>query len=180
MQRMALVVVAHAVEMLLHRAGCRVGARHFNRHRVLQVAVGQALDLRRESGRKQQRGALLGQVAQDALQVGQKADVQHAVGFVQHHVFDLVQHRAFSFDVVQQAARRGHQHFNAGFELQRLGFHVHAAKHHRRAQVGVLGVGLNGLGNLVGQLACGQQHQRTHRMPRWGRGRVLVREHTLQ
>jgi hypothetical protein len=71
---------------------------------------------------KQQRRALLGQVAQDALQVGQEADVQHAVGLVQHHVLDLVEHRVLGLDVVQQAARRGHQHLDARFQLGVCGF----------------------------------------------------------
>jgi hypothetical protein len=100
---------------------------------------------------------------------GRKADVEHAVGLVEHHVLDLVEHRVLGFDVVEQAARRGHQHFDALLELQRLRLHVDAAEHHRAAQVGVLGVQLDLLGHLVGQLARGQQHQGAHRVPR-GRG----------
>ena len=106
------------------------------------------------------------QEAQDALQVGQKANVQHAVGLIKHHVFHLVQHRVFGLDVVQQATGRGHQHFDAFFQFQRLRLHVHAAKHHQGANLRVDRVGLDGFGDLVGQLACGQKHQRTHRVAR--------------
>jgi hypothetical protein len=99
-----LVVLGHAVEALLH-VGCRrIGPRHLDRDRVLQVAGGQAPDLGREGGREQQRLALPGKVGQDSLQVGQEADVQHAVGLVEHDVFDLVEHRVLRLDVVQQAA----------------------------------------------------------------------------
>ena len=179
-QRMALAVFVDAVEMLLHGRSGRIGACHFNGDRVLQVAVGQALDFGRKRRRKQQRGALLGQVAQDALQVGQKADVEHAVGFVQHHVFDLVEDGVLGFDVVQQTAGRGHQHFHPFLQLQRLWLHVHAAKHHGAAQVGVLGVQLDLLGDLVGQFTGGQQHQRTHRVAGGGSGSVFVLHHALQ
>ncbi|MCY1376427.1 hypothetical protein D9M69_639150 [compost metagenome] len=45
LERVALVVVVDAVEMLLDRRSGGVGARDLDGHRVLQVAVGQALDL---------------------------------------------------------------------------------------------------------------------------------------
>ena len=113
----ALVVVGDAVEML-RDGGCGlVGPRHLDRDRVLQVAGRQALDLGRKSGRKQQRGALFGQVAEDALQVGQKADVKHAVSLVEHHVLNLVQHAVLGLDVVEQPPGRGHQYLDASFEL---------------------------------------------------------------
>ncbi|MNS89475.1 hypothetical protein D3C72_1234900 [compost metagenome] len=180
LERTALVVVRDAVEVLFDGGGRFVRPRHFDGDRVLQVAAGQSLDLGREGGREQQRGALLGQVAQDALQVGQEADVEHAVGLVEHDVFDLVEHRVLGFDVVQQTARRGHEHFDALLQLQRLGLHVDAAEHDRAAQVGVLGVQLDLLRDLVGQFTRGQQHQRTHRMPRGRGGGVFVLEHALQ
>ena len=69
-QRAALVIGAHAVEMLFHGRSGGVRARHFNRYRVLQVAGRKTLDFGRKSGREQERDALLGQVAQDALQIG--------------------------------------------------------------------------------------------------------------
>ena len=43
-QRMALVVVAYAVEMLLDGRRRRVGPRHFDRDRILQIAAGQPFD----------------------------------------------------------------------------------------------------------------------------------------
>ena len=168
-QRAPLVVGPHTVKMLLDGRGRGVGARHFNRHRVLQIAGRQAFDLWRKGGGKKQRDALLGQVAQNALQVRQKADVKHAVGFIKHHIFDLVQHGVFGFDVVEQAARCGHQHFNAALELQRLRLHVHAAKNHRTAQVGVLRIQLDLPGHLDRKFARRQQHQRPHRVARWRR-----------
>jgi hypothetical protein len=44
---------------------------------------------------------------EDALDVGDEAHVQHAVGFVEHQHFDLGEGDALLLDVVEQAARRG-------------------------------------------------------------------------
>src|SRR3982750_1936407 len=91
------------------RIAARLWAGDLDEDRILQVALGQLLDLGREGGREQQRLALLRQVAQDALQVGQEADVEHPVGLVEHHVLDLVQHAVLGLDVVEQAAGGGDQ-----------------------------------------------------------------------
>ena len=179
-QSVALVVFGHVVEQLGDGGGGLVGSGHFDGDRVLQVAGSQASDFRRERGREQQGGALLGQVAQDALQIGQKANVKHAVGFIKDDIFHLVQHRIFGFDVIQQTTGGGHQHFNPSLEFQGLRLHVHATKHHGRAQLGVFGVHLDLLGHLIGQLACRQQHQGPHRMTRWRGGGVFMLEHALQ
>ena len=176
----ALVVAVHAEKKLLDRGRRFVGAGRFNGDGLVQVAFGQPPDFRREGGRKQQRGAAFGQVAEDALQVGQKADVQHAIGLVQHHVFHLAEHGAFGFDVIEQAARRGHQHFNALFQLGGLRLHVHAAKDDGAAQVRVFGIQGDLLRHLVGQLARGQQHQRAHGVARGRGGGVFVLEQPLQ
>ena len=136
----ALVVIRNAEESLLHVRRGRVRPRHFHQQWVLQVTLRQAFDLGRERRREQKRLARLGQVAQDALQVRQEADVEHAVSFVEHHVLHLVQHTVLRFDVVQQAARRGDKHLDAGLEFRRLRLHINATVHHGDAQFGVLGI----------------------------------------
>ena len=176
----ALVVIVGAVKALLHGRGGFVRTGDLDGHGVLQVAARQALDFWREGGRKQQCGAVLGQVAQDALQIGQKADVEHAVGLVEHHVFHLVEHRIFGLDVIEQTPRRGHQHLYAFFQFGGLGLHVHAAKNDGTAQLGVFGVLGDLLRHLVGQLARGQQHQGTHRVACRRGGGVFVFQQALQ
>ena len=82
--------------------------------------------------------------------------------------------------MVQQAAGGGHQNFDASFELKGLRLHVHAAKHHRTAHLGVLGVQLDLLRHLIGQFAGGQEHQGADRVTcRRCRG-VFVLEQTLE
>ena len=178
-QGMALVIVADTVEVLLHGGGGGVRTRHFDRHWVLQVTVGQTPDFGREGCGEQQCGALLGQETQDTLQIRQKTDIQHAVRFVEHHVLDLVEYRVLGFDMVQQTPRRGDQYFDTALEFQRLRLHVHAAKHHRAAQLRMFGVGRDRLRNLDRQLARGQQHQRPNRVAGRGCRGVLMGQHPL-
>ena len=100
--------------------------------------------------------------------------------FIEHHILDLVEHRVLGLDVVQQTARRGHQHLDALFQLNGLRLHVHAAKNHGAAQLGVFGVQRNLLGHLVGQLTRGQQHQGAHGVTGGRCGTALVLEQALQ
>jgi hypothetical protein len=92
----------------------------------------------------------------------------------------LIEHGVFGFDVVQQPPWCGHQHLNASFELQGLGFHIHATKHHGAAQRGMNGIGLDLLGHLIGQLPGGQQHQCAHRVAGWRGGRIGMLEQALK
>ena len=88
---------------------------------------------------------------EDTRELIREAQVQQAIGLVQHQHFGAGQFDVALAHQVQQAARRGHQHFDAFFQFQRLGLHVHAAKHHHAAQVGVFCVELDLLGDLVGE-----------------------------
>ena len=63
----AFVVVLGRIKTLLDGRGGLIGTSHLDGDGVLQVAACQALDFGREGGRKQERGALLGQETQDAL-----------------------------------------------------------------------------------------------------------------
>ncbi len=162
----ALVVVDDAIEALFDVGGRRIRARDLDGDGILQVALREASDLRREGGREQQRLPLLGQVGQDALQVRQEADVEHAVGLVEHDVLDLVQHAVLRLDVVEQAAGRGDQHLDAAAQLLGLRLDVDPAEDHDRAQQGVARVALDVVGDLVGQLARRRDHQRAHRVTR--------------
>ena len=123
---------------------------------------------------------MLRQETQNTLQVGQETDVEHAIGFVKDHIFHLIEHRVFGFNVIEQATRCGHQNFDTSFELKGLRLHVHATKHHRAAHLGVLGIQLDLLRHLVGQFAGGQEHQGAHRVACGRCGRVFVLQEALE
>ncbi len=178
--RAPLVVGGDAVEVLLDVGRGRVRARHLDHQRILQIALGEAPDLGREGRREEQRLALLRQVREDPLQVGQEADVEHPVGLVENDVLDLVQDAVLGLDVVEQAPRRRDQHLDALLQLERLRLHVDAAEDDGDAQLGVRRVALDVVGDLVGELARRCDHERAHRMARRRHAGVLVRQHLVQ
>ncbi len=146
---------------------------------MAQVARRQLLDLRRERGREQQRLAMRRQQVDDALQVGQEAHVEHAVGFVQHQHAHLRQVHAALLHVIEQAARRGNEDLHAAAQLLGLRVHVDTAEHDRAAQRRVLRVLGDVVVDLVGQLARGREDQRPHRVARRRGAGVGFRQQVL-
>jgi len=65
--------------------------------------------------------------------------------------------------MVEQPARRGHQHIDATAQLVDLGIDLHAAKHHGGSQVQVAAIGFHTGTNLGCQFSGGRDNQRTHR-----------------
>ena len=122
-----------------------------------------------EGGGKEQGLALFGQHLHDGADVVDKAHVEHAVGFVEHHDFHFIQSDIFLLHVIQQAAHGGHHDFAAGAQVGSLFVHIYAAKQHGVAQRQVFDVGGGVLVDLVGQLAGGGEHQHAHRV-HGGRG----------
>ena len=104
------------VDALLDRFGRGVAARDLDELRLVQELVGELLDLGGERRREQQVLPLRGGRHQrhDALDVGDEPHVEHAVGFVEHEDLDLRQVDAALLDVVEQAARRRDEDFDAG------------------------------------------------------------------
>ena len=159
-QRLALLLFRHD-----HDALDDVGAgggrrRHGDFLRVLKEAVGQPLDLGRHGGGEEQRLAQLRQVADDALDVGDEAHVEHAIGFVDHQHLDVVQQHLAALEMVEQAARRGDQHVDALLERALLVVEAHAADQQRHAELVVLAVDVEVLGHLGGQFTRRLQDQR--------------------
>ncbi|OMP13915.1 hypothetical protein COLO4_00638 [Corchorus olitorius] len=178
-ERRLLVVVRHGVDDLADILRRGVAAGHFNGLRMTQVAGGQLLDLRRERRREQQRLAVCRQQVDDALQVGQEAHVEHAIGFVEHQHAHLRQVHAALLHVVEQAARRGHEDLHAAAQLLCLRVHVDAAEHHGAAQRRVLRVLGNVVVHLVGEFARGREDQRPHRVARRRRARIGVGQQVM-
>ena len=61
------------------------GRRAVHGFMVNHVATGQALDRRRNRRAEQQRLSILGTALENLLDVRSEADIQHAIGFVEHH-----------------------------------------------------------------------------------------------
>ena len=66
-------------------ACCSVDAVAVDAHRVLLEGLGQFGDAARHGRRKHQRAAFARRGAEDEFEIVAKAEVQHLVGFVEHH-----------------------------------------------------------------------------------------------
>ena len=70
-----------------------------------------------------------GQVAQHSTDVGQKAHVEHPVGFVEHQKLQTVQLGVVRSEMIEQAARRADDDVDAAAEGVFLGTHADAAEY---------------------------------------------------
>ena len=80
---------------------------------IAQHCVGELGDFLRHRRREEQRLPLLRQHGDDLLDVVDEAHVEHAVGFVEHQHFDLVEAQRALMNQIEQAAGRRDQHFDA-------------------------------------------------------------------
>jgi len=101
-------------------------------------------------------------LAQDALHVLDKAEVEHLVGLVEHHVAGRGQHQRAARHQVHHPPHRRHHNLGAGAKLRLLGANRRAAEHRHDLDRQVLGVGAQRLGDLDAELAGRRQHDRLH------------------
>ena len=118
-QRVALVVrLAAGLGQKLGRGGDGGGrAGDFDADRIVQKLFGDAPDFRRHGGGEEQRLAGERNELADALDVGDEAHVEHAVGFVDDEQLDAVEQQPSALEMVEQAAGRRDQHIDAAREL---------------------------------------------------------------
>jgi len=124
--------LADALRDFLHR---RLFGGHLDAHRLAQDAGGEFLDACRDRGREKERLALLGDFGQNAFDVGREAHVEHAVRFIEHKNFDLVEFHVALLGKVEQPARRGDGDVHALGERINLGALTDAAINDNVAQL---------------------------------------------
>ncbi len=140
-----------------------LGGRGFRRdgdpNRVAQHALGQLRDLVRHGGREEQGLPAVRQLADDRADVVDESHVEHAVGFVEHEDFDLIEPHGAHLHQVAQPAGRCDEHIDAAHEIADLTIDRHAADGERDARVDVAAIRLEALDDLGGEFARRAQHQ---------------------
>src|SRR5690606_9656700 len=91
-----------------------------------------------------------------------KAHVEHAVGFIQHHHFHFFEVDGALTVHVQQTPRRCHQHIHTLNQTLFLSLFFHTTIHRQRRQSGVLTVLCHFVCHLNRQLASRHQNQGTN------------------
>jgi hypothetical protein len=179
-EQLALAARLDREDGLADGLGGGVAGRYLDGGRIVEQLAGQAPHLVREGGREEQVLTPRRQLGQDALDVGQKAHVQHAVALVEDQHLDLPQaHRALR-EVVEQAAGGGHQDLDPTMQGPDLGVDVDPAVDGRGAQGDVAPVGPEGGLDLHGQLPGGGQDEGSNGMTSRREARVGVLLQALQ
>ncbi len=109
----------------------------------------------RQRRREEHVQALVGrrQAPHDVADVGDEAEVEHAIGFVEDQHLHRVQVEHALLVEVDQAAGRADQHVDAALELAPLLVVVDAAEGEAERQAGVLAEDLRVVVDLHGQFA---------------------------
>jgi hypothetical protein len=115
---------------------------------------------RRHGGGEEQRLPQGRQHADDLLDIGDEAHVEHAVGFVDHQQAGLGQQQAAALEQVDQPARGRDQHVDAAIQRVLLLGHALAADQQRVVQFEIFAVFDEILGHLECQFARRLQDQR--------------------
>ncbi len=162
-QQRDLLLVGRVIQLLPHLGrGDELGLDD-ELLRLVHVLVGQFQHAVREGGREQQRlpGGALGHAPQQETDVLDEAQVEHAVGFVQHaHLAGVQADHLVLLDVVDQPAGRGDDDVHALLQQFALLVVVHAAIDQGEAQAQVGAELHRVLVDLDGQFARGRQDQR--------------------
>ena len=107
---------------------------------IVHVLVGELEHALRKRGREQHRLARfgLGQAPQDEADVGDEAEIEHAVGFVQHHRLRVAHVEHVLLEVVDDATGCADQDVDAVLQGFALFFVVDAPINHADLEAGVL------------------------------------------
>ncbi|OCC07233.1 hypothetical protein A3Q37_06966 [Streptomyces sp. PTY087I2] len=166
-EHLRLVHVVGAVDVLdrvLHGRALVVGRRGVDVRRLRHVAAGEADDGTGHGGREQHRLALGRQHRDDALDVGQEAQVQHLVGLVEDEPADVGEVELALARQVQETARGADDHIDALLEGLDLGLVRPAAVDRENADVTDLAGREQVVGDLGAQLAGGDDDERLRRV----------------
>ena len=156
-----LQVLDHGIDGLRDAGGRPRGRRQVDAARIAHRLLGDLVEVGRHRGREHERLPLVGQQAQDAVEVGREAHVDHAVGLVEDEHLHLVERQALAAVQVEQAARGGDEQVDARVAQHALlradrDAAVHDAHPQRGEARVVAGVGLD----LGGQFAGRREHER--------------------
>ena len=130
------------------------------------MLVGQLEHALRQRRREQHVQAVVGrrQPPQDVADVGDEAEIEHAVRLVEHEHLHAAQIEHVLLEEIDDAARRADQDIDARFERPALFVVVDAAEGEAERQAGVLPEDLGVVVDLHGQLARRREDQRSRRV----------------
>ena len=160
-QQRALLRLLNEVDLLLDLLDRTRGRRDRDLDRFFEHALRKVCDLIRDRRGEQQRLALGRELLYDALDVREKAHVEHAVGLVEDEGLDLVQFDDLLTHEVPQAARRRDQDVRAALDRLDLRHLRHTAEDDRRRHRHIARILADVLVDLERKLARRGEDERT-------------------
>src|SRR5581483_8002150 len=116
-EEVAFLVLGDGVDDVLDGFGGGAARANLDGLGMFHRPFDEGLDLDGDGGGKEGGVAVARAAFDDAADVGEKAHVEHAVGFVEHEVSDVVQAAGAAANVVEQAAGGGDEDVHAFAEL---------------------------------------------------------------
>ena len=176
-EQVALAFAVHGDHELLDQLRGGVARRDLDEAGVDEDAAGELRGLVRERRGEQQVLPLRRQEVDDPADVADEAHVEQPVGLVQDEDLDARQVDGPLGNVVEQAARGGHDDLGPAAELGRLGLEADAAVDGGGLDRATRAVGPHALLDLDAELARRDDGEDADRRARggWGRTRRLLR-----
>jgi hypothetical protein len=115
----------------------------------------------KERGLPGRRGA-----AEDALDIGRKATIEHLIGFVEHEVAHLVEPERTLVQHVEHAAGGSDDHLRTLPQHQALRTGGATTEQKSNGDTATLDELLEDIGHLGGELACGGENEHLHGLDR--------------
>ena len=140
---------AHVLVDRLGRVASMADLDHF---RPVHDRLGEGVDLRRHRGREEQCLPPPGYGRDDFADVGEKAHVEHPVGFIQHEEFDVREIEAPAVEMVEQPAWCGDNDVDAPPKAVQLRMDPDAAENGEAPKTGMFAIGSNRFFDLKRQL----------------------------
>ena len=137
----------------------RLVAGDIDPHRVAQQRLGQLADLRRHGGGEQRRLPVGRQGGDDAADVADEAEIEHAVRLVEHEVADLVQLQFAGGHQVADAAGRADHDVGAAAHPLHLRRTADAAEDRDDAALMLAAEAMQAFLDLQGELAGRRQDE---------------------
>ena len=133
--------------------------RHFDPFRGRQERIGDPLDFGRHGGAEKQCLTGKGCQAEDPLDIGNEAHIQHPVRLVHHHDLHAGQQQLAPLEMIQQAAGGGDQHVNTTVDQLILFLEGHATDQQRLGQLVIFRIGVEVFRHLRRQFAGRTKHK---------------------
>ena len=157
-QQAEFAILIDFVEVQVDLFGGLGDGTEFDANGVADVGLHQFLDRGLDGGGEEHGLPLGGDHRHDALDGGQEAHVQHAVGFVEHQDFDFAEGDQLAIQEIAEAAGSGHHDGGAVADLLELDALVHAADGDRGMNAGAARDLADDFGDLQGEFAGGREN----------------------